>query len=166
MDPEENDVKQQAEEDSQGQQAGDEVQNQQAEDEGSVGDSHGQPGINKERHDKEVAELQAKIDALTAQVADAAEQKSKRADFEKQVADLKAELADSNVTHALEMAGCLNPKAAKVLLDDYSGDVAKLKAACPYLFGSERKTGSTGKRTAGTAEALDDKLDRAFGLKK
>ena len=51
-------------------------------------DKHGQPGINKERHDKEVAELQAKIDALTAQVADAAEQKEKRADFEKQVEDL------------------------------------------------------------------------------
>ena len=132
-----------------------------------VKDSHGQPGINKERHDKEVAELQAKIDALEAKAAEAAEQKAKRDEYEKEVGDLRAELADSKLTHSLEMAGCINVKAAKALLEDYSGDVSKLKEACPYLFGKEKQTGSTGKKPAGTqAGALDEKLDRAFGLKK
>lgn len=120
-----------------------------------VVDSHGQPGINKERHDKEIAELQAKIDELQAQAAEAAEQKEKRADFEKQVADLKSELegakaslADEKVNHSLEMAGCLNVKMAKAVLEEYGGDVSKLKDACPYLFQSNQK-GSTGLPPAG-----------------
>ena len=33
-------------------------------DDGKVLDSHGQPGINKERHDKEVAELRKQIEEL------------------------------------------------------------------------------------------------------
>lgn len=132
-------------------------------------DKYGQPGINKERHEKEVAELQKKIDELTAQVADAAEQKEKRADFEKQVSDLKAELADSKITHSLEMLGCKNVKAAKALLEDYGNDPSKLKEGEPYLFAEEEEhkpKGSTGKKPEGPASSLDEKLDKAFGLKK
>jgi len=132
-------------------------------------DKYGQPGINKERHEKEVAELQAKIDALTAQVADAAEQKEKRADFEKQVKDLKEELADTKVKHSLELLGCKNVKAAKALLEDYDNDPAKLKEGEPYLFGEDaepKPKGSTGKKPEGPASSLDEKLDKAFGLKK
>lgn len=131
---------------------------------GNVTDSHGQPGINKERHDKEVAELQAKIDALEKNAAEAAEQKAKRDEYEKEVADLKAELADSKLTHSLEMAGCIDLKAAKARLEDYDGSVPKLKEACPYLFGKEKQKGSTGKPPAGASDALDEKLDKAFGL--
>ena len=142
-------------------------QQQAAAGDGDVKDSHGQPGINKERHDKEVAELQAKIDALEKNAAEAAEQKAKRDEYEKEVADLKAELADSKLTHSLEMAGCIDLKAAKARLEDYGGSVSKLKEACPYLFGKEKETGSTGKKPeGGQGSALDEKLDKAFGLKK
>ena len=41
-------------------------------DDGKVLDSHGQPGINKERHDKEVAELKKQIEELKADAAEAA----------------------------------------------------------------------------------------------
>ncbi len=55
--------------------------------------------------------------------------------------------------------------AAKALLEDYDGDVAKLKEACPYLFDAGKKTGATGIKPAGGASDLDDKLDKAFKLK-
>lgn len=129
-------------------------------------DSHGQPGINKERHDKEVADLKAQIEALKAEAADAAEQKAKRGEFEQKAADLEARLADAQVTHSLEMAGCRNVKAAKALLEDYDGDVAKLKAGAPYLFGTEKQTDSTGYKPTGAASAADEKIDRAFGFKE
>ncbi|WP_305296559.1 hypothetical protein [Parvibacter caecicola] len=131
-----------------------------------VTDSHGQPGINKERHDKEVAALNQRIAELESQVAEAAETKEGREKLEKAMADLKAEMADKDTAHKLEMAGCVDLKAAKARLGDFDGDVAKLKSECPYLFGKEKQqAGSTGKPPAGASSGIDEKLDRAFGLK-
>ena len=87
-----------------------------------------------------------------------------RAALKTELDRLKADMADERVTHSLQLEGCLNAKAAKALLGDYDGDVAKLKDQCPYLF-AERKTGSTGLKTQGDASDLDDKLDKAFKLK-
>jgi len=139
---------------------------EQAEGDEGVKDSHGQAGINKERHDKEVAALQAEIAKLKGEAAEAAEAKAKREEYEQKFAALEAKMADTERTHSLEMAGCRNVKAAKALLDDYAGDVGKLKEACPYLFGEERKTGSTGGKPTGPSSDIDEKLDKAFGLKK
>lgn len=130
-----------------------------------VVDSHGQPGINKERHDKEVADLKAEIEKLKSEAADASEAKSKREEYEKKVADLEAKMADNEVTHRLELAGCRSVKAAKALLDDFGGDAEKLKESCPYLFEEKPKqTGSTGKPPAGASKAMDEKLDKIFGV--
>lgn len=133
---------------------------------GEVTDSHGQPGINKERHDKEVAMLNAEIAKLKAEAAEAAENKAKREEYEKKAADLEAKMADTEVTHKLEMVGCKSVKAAKALLDDVDGDVAKLKSEHPYLFETAKQTGSTGFNPAGTSGSLDDKIDKAFDIKK
>ena len=130
-----------------------------------IKDSHGQPGINKERHDKEVADLKAEIAKLKSEAADASEAKSKREEYERKVADLEAKMADTEVTHKLELAGCLSVKAAKALLGDFDGDVAKLKAECPYLFQAEKKKGSTGLDPKGPSTGLDDKIDAAMGVK-
>lgn len=46
-----------------------------------IKDSHGQPGINKERHDKEVADLKAEIAKLKSEAADASEAKAKREEY-------------------------------------------------------------------------------------
>ncbi len=119
-------------------------------DAGEVRDTHGQPGINKERHDKEVAELNAEIAKLKAEAKDAAENKAKREEFEKKAADLEAKMADSETTHRLELAGCRSVKAAKALLGDFDGDVSKLKAEHPYLFEEAKGgSGSTGLKPGG-----------------
>lgn len=100
-------------------------------DDGKVLDSHGQPGINKERHDKEVAELKKQIEELKADAAEAAESKAKRDEFEQKVSDLEGKLADSELSRKLEKVGCRSVKAAKALLPDYDGDIEKLRAAEP-----------------------------------
>ena len=66
----------------------------------------------------------------------------------------------------LRLAGALSVTAAKALLAEHGGDVAKLKEECPYLFGKDKQTGTTGKKPEGTAGDDDAELDRAFGLKK
>lgn len=137
--------------------------------EGEVEDKHGQPGINREKYNRDMAAKDKEIADLKAQVAEAAKTEEGRKALEERIAKLEADQKDERITHKLEMAGCLNVKAAKALLDDYEGDVAKLKEACPYLFsdGKAKQTGSTGLKPDGDAEkALDEKLDRAFGLKK
>lgn len=138
--------------------------------EGAVADKHGQPGINREKYQRDMAAKDKEIADLKAQVAEAAKTEEGRKALEEKIAKLEADQKDERVTHKLELAGCRNAKAAKALLDDYDGDVAKLKEGCPYLFsdGKEPKhTGSTGLKPDGDAgKALDEKLDRAFGIKK
>jgi hypothetical protein len=137
--------------------------------EGEVKDSHGQPGINREKYQRDIAAKDKEIADLKAQIEEAAKTEEGRKALEEKIAKLEADQKDERVTHKLELAGCRNTKAAKALLDDYDGDVAKLKEDCPYLFsdGKNKQTGSTGLKPDGDADkALDEKLDRAFGIKK
>ena len=132
-----------------------------------VKDKHGQPGINKERHEKEMAAKDAKIAELEAKLAEAAKTEEGRKELQKQIDEMKASQADERVTHKLELAGCKNTKAAKALLDDYDGDVSKLKEACPYLFEGKKESGSTGGKPAGAASGnIDDLLDKSMKIKK
>ena len=137
--------------------------------EGEVKDNHGQPGINREKYQRDIAAKDKEIADLKAQIAEAAKTEEGRKALEEKIAKLEADQKDERVTHKLELAGCRNTKAAKALLDDYDGDVAKLKEDCPYLFsdGKNKQTGSTGLKPDGDADkALDEKLDRAFVIKK
>lgn len=126
-----------------------------------VKDSHGQQGINKERHDREMAAKDAKIAELEAKLTEAAESKKGREDLQKEINDLKAEMADERLAHKLEMQGCRDVKAAKARLDDFGGDVAKLKEACPYLFEGEKKTGSTGGRNEAATDDHEARVRKA-----
>lgn len=136
-------------------------------DEEAVADKHGQPGINREKYQRDIKAKDDKIAELQAQLDEKSKTEEGRAALQKELDGLKAEMADERTTHKLELAGCRNAKAAKALLDDYDGDVDKLKAGCPYLFSDGKQTGSTGLKPEGdAAKAMDDKLDRAFGLKK
>lgn len=132
---------------------------------GDVKDSHGQPGINKERHDREIAEKDAKIAELEGKLDEVAKTEEGRADLKAEIAKLRAEQAEERTAHKLEMAGCVDVKAAKARLDDFDGDVSKLKAECPYLFQAEKKKGSTGLDPKGPSTGLDDKIDAAMGVK-
>lgn len=134
-------------------------------DDGDVKDSHGQPGINKERHDREIAEKDAKIAELEGKLDEAAKTEEGRADLKAEIDKLRAEQAEERTAHKLEMAGCVDVKAAKARLSDFDGDVAKLKAECPYLFQTEKKKGSTGLDPKGPSTGLDDKIDAAMGVK-
>lgn len=134
---------------------------------GEVEDKHGQPGINREKYQRDMKAKDDKIAELQAQLDEKSKTEQGRAELKAEMDKLRAEMADERVSHKLEMAGCKNAKAAKALLEDYDGDVDKLKADCPYLFSDDKKTGSTGLKPDGDAEAaFDDKLDRAFGFKK
>lgn len=132
---------------------------------GDVRDSHGQPGINKERHDREIAEKDARIAELEGRLEEAAKTEEGRADLKAEIDKLRAEQAEERTAHKLEMSGCVDVKAAKARLADFDGDVEKLKESCPYLFEEKPKqTGSTGKPPAGASKAMDEKLDKIFGV--
>ncbi len=137
----------------------------QAAGEGGVEDKHGHPGINREKYHRDMAAKDKEIAELRAQVAEATKTEEGCKALEERIAKLEADQMDERVTHKLEMAGCRNAKAAKALLDDYDGDVDKLKEACPYLFSETKQTGSTGLRPRGEVDGIDAKLDRAMGIK-
>lgn len=134
--------------------------------EGDVRDSHGQPGINKERHDREMAEKDARIKELEDALEEASKTAEGREELASKIEELKGELAGERVDHSLEMAGCLNAKAAKAVLADYDGDVEKLKDDCPYLFSAGRKTGTTGARPEGAGRDEDSVIDRVLSKYK
>lgn len=125
--------------------------NEDAGTEGGSGDEGGKPGatVNRHKYERDLEAKDKEIEELKAQIAEAAKTKEGREALEKKVDDLKAQMASEKVGYQLELAGCVNVKAAKALLDDYDGDVAKLKEACPYLFGKEKQTGTTGVKPSG-----------------
>ena len=81
--------------------------------------------------DKRIAELQAALEEKqNAEKTDS----EKLLDLEKRQDDLIKQLKNEKITSKLVGAGCLNSKAAMALLDDYEGDISKLKEGNPYLF--------------------------------
>ena len=131
-----------------------------------VTDKHGQPGINLERHNREMAEKDAKIAELTAKVEEMAKNESGRAELKAEIEKLKASFDEERTTYKLDLAGCRNSKAAKALLPDYEGSFEKLKAAEPWLFVSEPKGTTGGKPVAATQDDDLEKMREAIGLKK
>nr|DAQ98699.1 MAG TPA: minor structural protein [Caudoviricetes sp.] len=118
---------------------------------GEGGGEGGKPGatVNRHKYERDLEAKDKEIEELKAQIAEAAKTKEGREELEKKMDDLKAQMASEKVGYQLELAGCVNVKAAKALLDDYDGNVAKLKEACPYLFGKEKHTGTTGVKPSG-----------------
>ena len=137
------------------------------EQEDEVKDKHGQPGINREKYARDIEERDKQIAELKAQVEELTKTEEGRQEALRRVDELEQSLADDRLNFDLERAGCRNNKAAKALLEDYEGDVQKLKESEPWLFMEERK-GATGLKptTAGASEAEEAKVDNALGLKK
>lgn len=139
----------------------------QQESEEPVKDKHGQIGINKERHDKEVNALKETIKELQSQLDEVAKSEAGRKEMGEKIAELEKKLAESEVNHRLEMEKCRNTKAARALLEDYEGDISKLKEANPWLFEDDKPTGATGGKPASPPAAdIMDTLREAAGLKK
>ena len=77
-------------------------------------------------------------------------------DYEKQIAELKAQGESDRIDFKLQLAGVRNVKAARALLADHDNDVDKLKEAEPWLFeatGKHAKGGSAGSGTTGLPNA-------------
>ena len=108
------------------------------------------------KRDERIAELEASV-AEAAKTAETAE--ALRAEMDK----LRAEGEAQRVEFELALAGAKNVKAAKALLADRGGDVEKLKAAEPWLFGSTAAApqgGTTGLEPAGAAGGDDTEMER------
>ena len=132
-----------------------------------VADRHGQPGINREKYARDMKAKDDKIAELQAQLDEKSKTEQGRAELKDELEKLKAEMADERVAHKLEMAGCRNVKAARALLEDYDGDVDKLKEDCPYLFSDDRKKGSTGLKPDGDAgKAEEERVDKILSKYK
>lgn len=97
-----------------------------------------------------MADRDKKIAELEAQIAKAAKSVESANALTKQIEDLKASAADKRVGFELKLAGARNVTAAKALLAEHGGDVAKLKATEPWLF-ADAVAGSTGLEPAGVA---------------
>jgi hypothetical protein len=108
-----------------------------------------------------IAQLKAKdaeIEALQAKVAEATEA------LGKEIADLKARLADERTEFALRSAGARSVTAAKAFLAEHDGDVAALVKAEPWLFdaGGSGKGGAPGLEPAGASGGSDDQHMRRW----
>ncbi len=107
-------------------------------------------------YERRIAERDEKIASLEAQVAEAAKSAEQAQRLSDEIAELKQASAEERVDFALQLAGCRNAKAARAVLDDYDGDVAKLREAEPWLFakhmaGEGSQGGKTGLPNAGAA---------------
>ncbi|MFU0811933.1 MAG: hypothetical protein ACFWTL_09830 [Atopobium sp.] len=124
-----------------------------------------QVGTSKDSYEEKLAAKDAQIAELTAKVTEAARSAKAAEDLSKQIADLKQQMEDERVDHALETAGARSVKAARALLEEHDGDIAALAAAEPWLFQqhvpgtsqnglqnhSSSTGGSTGLAPAGTS---------------
>jgi hypothetical protein len=113
------------------------------------------------------AQLKAKdaeIEALQAKVAEAAKTAEATERLGKEIADLKARLADERTEFALRSAGARSVTAAKALLAEHDGDVAALAKAEPWLFETKGSSqgGATGLEPAGASGGSDDQYVRRW----
>lgn len=110
------------------------------------------------KRDADIAERDGKIAELEGRLADAEKLGQQAETLKTENEQLKNQAASERIDFALQLAGCRNVKAARAVLDDYDGDVEKLKAAEPWLFAAHaEKPGATGLPNAGTA--TDDGKD-------
>lgn len=121
--------------------------------------------VNRYKHNREIGKLNDEIADLKAKLAEAQGKASETSKVAEELKKLKAELADEKLCSKLAAAGCVDAKAAKARLEDFGGDVDKLKAECPYLFKAQEapKVGSTGGQPAtGGVKTTESRIEAAF----
>ena len=122
-----------------------------------IADTEGGNAADKARTDYEVAlrERDERIAAFEGEIAEVAKTAESAEALRKEMDELRRQGEEQRIGFELQMAGARNVKAAKALLADYEGDVEKLKAAEPWLFGAgavaPAQAGATGLPNAGAA---------------
>lgn len=138
--------------------------------EANLTDRHGQPAISAGKYEREMAAKDARIRELESQAHEAARSEERYQALKRELDEERANWQADKTRYRLEAAGCVNAKAAMAVLEDYDGDVDKLRAECPYLFAQAGpRAGSTGLPTGGApdaAEARRAKARVAAGLTK
>lgn len=117
--------------------------------------------VNRHQYDRDIQRREDTIADLRRQLKELTDAKAASGDqtaqLRKEMDELKQQLADEKANAALTAAGCVDLELGRAALAAYDGDVAKLREAKPYLFGSTDTTPrSTGGRPAGGA--TDDKM--------
>jgi len=108
--------------------------------------------------DAAIAEKDGCISELEGKLADAEKLGQQAESLKSENEKLKDQAASERIDFALQLAGCRSVKAARAVLDDYDGDIEKLKAAQPWMFEvPSAQAGATGLPNAGTAS--DDGKD-------
>lgn len=109
-----------------------------------------------------LASRDERIAELEAQVAEAAASKEATEKLSAEIEKVRAEAADERVAYELRLAGVRNVKAAKALLPDYEGDVAKLREGEPLLFAKHaaEPAGATRLEPAGAATSEEAEMSR------
>ena len=119
----------------------------------------GQSQIDASDYEKQIAERDAQIASLEAQVAEAAKNAETAEQLRGEIAELKAQGESDQIDFKLQLTGVRNVKAVRALLSDHGNDVDKLKEAEPWLFeaggkhakGGNASSGTTGLPNAGAA---------------
>lgn len=115
-----------------------------------------------------LAERDAKIAALEADIAEASKTAEAAEKLRAEMDELRRAGDEQRVSFELQMAGARNAKAARALLADHGNDIGKLKAAEPWLFGAGAaaavQAGSTGLPNAGAAVDPDAQMRRWRGI--
>lgn len=108
-----------------------------------------------------LAERDRKIAELERQVAEASKTVESAEALAKQIEELKASADEERVGFELGLAGTRSVTAARALLAEHGGDVAKLKEAEPWLFSDPApQGGATGLEPAGAAKADNREMRR------
>lgn len=120
--------------------------------------------VNRNKHERDMAKLQEQLDAKDKELEG---YKGLKAEFEA----FKAEQESAKAEAALKAAGCHDTVAARARLNEFGGDIDKLKEAAPYLFTSTDASMSTGgsqKGAPGTdapAKTIREGINQTIGAK-
>jgi len=115
--------------------------------------------------DKEIAQLRAQLEASNQGKKTTEE---RLAEIETKFSTMEKKYEDEKLNSTLIASGCIDTKAAKARLDEFNGDISKLKEAAPYLFTQKKQASSTGFAPSGangSAEERRKKARAAAGLK-
>ena len=123
--------------------------------------------VNRHKHEREIGKLQEQIKQLEAENGKLKGDSESIAALNKRLDEMESKAKAEKLEASLKAAGCHNVKAAIACLDDYDGDIGKLKEAAPHRFPSSYNS----KRTRGNPKVKpgsgdeDEELDKAYGIK-